>query len=287
MLSDRDYYRAPNPGQRRNFWNSHSITVNLIVINVAVFILQWLTNGGINQYFALAPVMGFPRIIWQCFTYQFLHGGFGHIFWNMYSLFLFGRFLEQSLGRRRFLALYLVSGVLGGIFFTLANFNTLNYCVGASGAVCGVMAATALVYPHMRLFIFGLIPVKLWWFAAGYFLLELLNHSQGSVSGIAHCAHLGGGLAGALYLLFKGNSAVAPAWLRNLFRPSVKPPKNNGGWHAAPPPPPPPREPREFDRRELDRILDKMSRQGYDQLTPEEKETMREAAAELRRRRGE
>jgi membrane associated rhomboid family serine protease len=284
MLSDRDYYRSnPQGGGRPNFWRSHSITINLVVINVICFLLQKLTGERFTGFFALDPVAELPLRLLQCFTYQFLHSSFSHIFWNMYSLWLFGSILEQRIGRRRFLALYLSSGVLGGIFFLLANLNGVAYCVGASGAVCGVLAATAMVYPNLRLFFFAIVPLKLWWYAVGYFLLEFYYATHGSLSGIAHCAHLGGALAGFLYMLFRSNSAVAPSWLRNLFRPRPAGRKDEEpGWHVPPPPPP-----RDIDRQELDRILDKMARQGFDQLTPAEKETMRAAAAELRRRRGE
>ena len=288
MLSDRDYYREEPQWKRQGYWNRHSAVFHLIVINVAVYLLGKI--GQDNQLVAWGALFTEGQSLWQVWrlvTYQFLHAGFTHLLFNMYSLWLFGRMVEAALGKRRFVTLYLVSGVLGGALFFLANWNSGAVCVGASGACFGVMVAAAMAFPHSRfMLLLPPIPMKLWVMVVIYCGLEIYYQLVGMNNGIAHLAHLGGALGGFLYMRRLGVRAYVPQWLRRLFggdsrprwqappRPSSRPPE---AWKQS--------EPFEYSQDELNRILDKMSRQGYSQLTEQEKWTLRQSAEELKRRR--
>ncbi|MGN0866253.1 MAG: rhomboid family intramembrane serine protease [Oligosphaeraceae bacterium] len=278
MLSDRDYYSRP---PRRNPWGFSAWTgvATLIYLNAIVFLVGGLLDGNGNLVRAFALVGDKPWQLWRLVTYQFLHASLSHILMNMYGVWLFGRMVEQALGKARFLLLYLFSGVLGGVFFLLANQGSPAYCVGASGAEFGVMVAAALAFPQARFFLLlPPIPVRLWVLALVYCILEVLMlHDNGS---IAHIAHLGGALGGFLFM-------------RRLMRPARRSPfdRDPGRQRHSPPPPRPPFSPQEsdvsdapIDSEELNRILDKLSRQGIDQLTPREKASLSRAAEALKHR---
>ena len=156
MLSDRDYFNRP-PSD--NFWQRHSAVFLLIVANVVVYLLTMLTGGTTGAY-ARRPsllVVGGELLtdssyawqIWRLVTYQFLHANFWHLFLNMYGVWLFGGMVERELGKIKTIILYLFSGVLGGIFFILANWNNSTPpCVGASGSLFGLMVAAAIAFQN-------------------------------------------------------------------------------------------------------------------------------------------
>jgi hypothetical protein len=144
------------------------------------------------------------------------------------------------------------------------------------------MVAAAMAFPQARfMLLLPPIPIKLWVMVLFYCGLEIYYQMAGSNPNVAHLAHLGGALGGFLYMRRLGVRAYVPQWLRRLFGASSRP-----RWQAPPrPSEPPPSEPFVYSQDELNRILDKMSRQGYAQLTEQEKWTLRESAEELRRRR--
>ena len=271
MFSERDYYRNPEP--RRRGFAGMSGTGTLILINIACFVLANLSDFFLNKTFLAANA---PLQVWRLFTYQFIHKDFWHIFLNMYGLWLFGRYLEGLIGKARLIILYLFCGVLGGIFFLIANWGTPAGCIGASGAEFGIMVATAIAFPKVTFFlIFPPLPVKLWVLALVYVGLELIANFNGSQDGIAHMAHLGGALGGLLYMkrLIASAMGSAPRTRRTAPRPTPEPaPAYDDS------------EPYAFDQKELDRILDKMSRQGYGQLTERERNSLRRFSEELKKR---
>ncbi len=285
MFNERDYNRNPNnSGQnsQNSYWNRHSVVFHLIVINAVVFFLSHLSGSyELRDFGCLNGRL--PLQIWRLFTYQFLHSDFWHVFWNMYSLWLFGRMVEKPLGRKRFLTLYLVSGLIGGACYLLANWGEVGTCVGASGATFGVMVAAAMAFPKAQfVLIFPPVPIRLWVMVLIFVGLEVLNASSGQNSGIAHLAHLGGALGGFLFmrrLAAKHGSHYGDSQGYNRYQQT--PPRN------PPPPPPPPRssKPFVFNQDKLNTILDKMSRQGYDQLDFEERDYLRNCSEELKRRR--
>jgi hypothetical protein len=120
-------------------------------INVGVFLVMWLLRlDGLYALLALSYNGLFRGMIWQPVTYMFLHGGFMHLLFNMFTLFFLGPETERAMGSRHFLAMYLLSGVLGGLGWIWLSPHSHALCVGASGAIYGVLAAFATLYPRRR-----------------------------------------------------------------------------------------------------------------------------------------
>ncbi|MBS0322199.1 MAG: rhomboid family intramembrane serine protease [Proteobacteria bacterium] len=186
-----------------------TVTLFLIVANVAVYLLQ-TTLPYVVVPFALWPLdagalsggqVSFQP--WQVVTYAFLHGGLGHLFFNMYGLYLFGGALERVVGTRRYVSYYFVcvitaaiaqlimAKVVGGVYPT----------IGASGGVFGLLLAYAAYFPNNKLMlIFVPVPIPSRIFVLLYAALELVLGVTGTQSGVAHFAHLGGLVGGALML---------------------------------------------------------------------------------------
>jgi membrane associated rhomboid family serine protease len=254
---------------------------NLLYANGIVFIMQFINpslNMTLLNNFALNPFDVIYRFkIWQLVTYMFLHGGFWHIFFNMFILWMFGAELEREWGTREFLKYYFIGGIGAGLTVVLfSNAST----IGASGAVYAVMLAYALRYPDRMLYIYFLFPVKVKYFMGFMVLLSFFSTIGPNTDGIAHAAHLGGIAVGYLYLrhglvLYKlrqmlsglssstGKRAKSPGMKNMKYRP--------GGAGKA-----------EYYRKAIDEILDKINRVGYLNLTDEEKKILEEGSAYLR-----
>ncbi len=175
---------------------------SLLIANVAVFVFQALfvsPGGAFVDWFALSrDGMGRLRV-WQLFTYTLLHGGSMHLLMNMIGLYFFGRELESALGERTFLRLYVLAGVVAGLGWLVVGGGPGRVCIGASGAVYGVLGMYAALYPRRRvtLLLFLVVPVTLSAraLALGFMGMSFLMMLEGG-SGVAHAAHLFGGLSG-------------------------------------------------------------------------------------------
>jgi membrane associated rhomboid family serine protease len=185
----------------------------LILINVAVFLLQQLAGEQIQQLFALWPLgAGFRP--WQLITYAFLHGGVLHIFFNMFALYMFGGALERYWGGRRLVLFFLVCVLTAALTQLAVQYpaaaatltdaeDAVGPVIGASGGVFGVLLAFAWYFPKQRIILlFPPIPMPAWLFVTLYGLLELFLGVTGTQQGVAHFAHLGGMLGGALCILY-------------------------------------------------------------------------------------
>jgi membrane associated rhomboid family serine protease len=216
---------------------------------------------------ALIDLMVFvPRWIllrpWSIVTYMFVHAGFGHIFWNMLGLFFFGPQVESRLGSRRFLQLYLISGIAGAVLSFAFSFNAS--IVGASAGLFGVMMAFAIFWPRQQILIWGIIPVEARWLVAITTVITLFSIRGGGGDGIAHFAHLGGYLGAYLFL-----RAIDPAKTVARFRArTVAPTKTEqiSNWKRVDV-----SKVHEVNRDELNRILDKINASGLASLTPQER----------------
>jgi membrane associated rhomboid family serine protease len=190
------------------------VTRALLIANVLVFLLQAMGNDlAITVRFALWPlgqspygdVVGFEP--WQLVTYSFLHGGFGHIAFNMFALWMFGGPVENALGARRY-ALYYFICVVGAALAQLLAIAVLQPedfypTVGASGGIFGLLLAFAALYPEARVaLIFFPVPVRAPVFVLGYVVLEFFLGVTNLQRGVAHFAHLGGALVGFLLILY-------------------------------------------------------------------------------------
>jgi membrane associated rhomboid family serine protease len=206
---------------------------------------------------------------------MFLHGGFGHIFWNMFGLWMFGAELEYSWGTRDFLKFYFVSGIGGGVLVWLTSFvglsSAVSVTIGASGAIFGLLVAYGLMWPDRMIFIFGVLPMRAIQFVIIYGAIQVFQGFTGTGGNVAVFAHIGGGLTGLIYL--KGGWRIQ-VYFEHLVR-QLKRRRFTviqGG-----------RQHREEERHpdmddEVDRILDKIAREGMDSLDEQERRILKRAS---------
>jgi membrane associated rhomboid family serine protease len=181
------------------------VTRALILVNVAVFLLQQVAGDALITWFALWPLGSGLFRLWQLLTYAFLHGSIAHIFLNMFALYMFGRALESYWGGRRFIFFYLIC-VLAAALTQLAvqaAGASAEPVLGASGGIFGVLLAFGWYFPRQRLILLPIpIPLPAWLFVTLYALVELYLGFTGKQADVAHFAHLGGMLGGALCILY-------------------------------------------------------------------------------------
>ena len=212
--------------------------------------------------------------VWQIVTGALLHdpNGIGHIFFNCFSIFIFGRYVEDWLGPRRYLAFLLASAVCASLAYLLFAVlgNRVYPMVGASGAAMGVLAYVALRMPNLTVMLFFVLPIKLWILALILIVLDLLG-SLSVDSNVAHTAHLGGALYGWLYFRHAGRIEGLFGGVDRFFdRRRARQEKH--------------RHEREAEMRvEIDRILDKVNREGMSALSDEERRFLKRAGERLRR----
>jgi membrane associated rhomboid family serine protease len=179
----------------------------LLIINTVVFLIDYLFAPvhAVLGIAALIPdfvVYRFPWYVWQLFTFQFLHGGFGHLLFNMLALWMFGLPLEQTWGTRRFLKYYFLCGIGAGICDVVVNellghHNTST--IGASGGIYGLLLAFGVLFPDTTVLMDFLFPIKAKYLVMIYAAIAFFS-ALGANSGISNLAHLGGMLFGLLYL---------------------------------------------------------------------------------------
>lgn len=195
-----------------------SVTKNIIIINVIMFLATLVNEDFMIRTFAMffpaSPLFKW----WQPVTHMFMHGGFWHIFFNMYTLLMFGTMVERTIGTKKFLTFYFITG-LGAVALhsgvqwiqaqhflsagaELSYWNILRTpTVGASGAIYGVLIGFAMLYPDAPLtLIFPPVTLKAKWFVIIFAVIELATGVRGVTDGVAHFAHLGGMLFGFLLL---------------------------------------------------------------------------------------
>ena len=169
----------------------------LLIANAVVFALTWVIGREfVLEWFSFQPTKVLLRP-WTPLTYMFLHADFWHVFWNMVMLFFFGPPLESKWGSKEFIRYYLVCG-LGGVAlsFLFVSFSI----IGASAAVYGIMLAFAMAWPNAPIYVWGIFPVPAKWLVGAFFLISFFSAFGGAGGGVAHFAHLGGLVAGLIYL---------------------------------------------------------------------------------------
>ncbi|WP_418315772.1 rhomboid family intramembrane serine protease [Piscinibacter sakaiensis] len=180
------------------------VTQALLLANVAMFCLSFFVGNLLFGLFALWPIGG-GFMPWQIVSYSFLHGGFGHLFFNMLGLWMFGSELERVWGQKRYLQFYFAS-VLAAAATQLATATlsgSIYPTVGASGGLFGLLLAFGMTFPNRMIVpLIPPIPMKAKVFVAIYGGLELFLGVTGTVSGVAHFAHLGGMLGGYLMIRY-------------------------------------------------------------------------------------
>ncbi len=295
-----NYYRPSTFGGFQFF---PPIIKSLLIANTGVFLLEMFFGsfhfGEIgfseifDRVFGLMP-LGQGFYLWQLITYQFVHANFWHLFFNMvFGLWMFGMEVEHVWGSKKFLIYYLSCGVVAGLVQLILSpiFEpALGPTVGASGAIYGVMIAFAAIFPDRYIFLYFLIPIKV-----KYFVIILIVFSVISVGGqgnVANLAHLGGAVAGYLYILYDQHR-LNRGRRRTNFQSSM----SSGHWshpisssgdivdakifdiNGAKLP-----EQKEDSvdlQKRIDEILDKISRSGYQSLSDEEKKILFEASKRM------
>jgi membrane associated rhomboid family serine protease len=178
----------------------------LLIANVAIFLLQFFVGrafAGVFSYLALVPaqVVG-SFYLWQLVTYMFIHGGLWHILWNMLALWMFGVELEQTWGTDRFLRFYFICGVGAGICVVLLSYafgDPRIATIGSSGAIYGILAASAALWPDRTILAFFFFPMKMKYFVMIIGAITFLN-SWNPASPVSDIAHLSGLLIGLIYV---------------------------------------------------------------------------------------
>jgi membrane associated rhomboid family serine protease len=245
--------------------------LRIIVANVICYALITLLLGTGDPFlrhkgYLLFEWLSFvPREVlwkpWTIVTYMFLHGGMGHILFNMLGLFFFGPRLEDRLGSKHFLGLYFASGIMGAALSLV--FTPGARIIGASGAVFGIFLAFARNWPRERVYIYFLFPIEARVLVVVMTVLALYGGASGG-GGVAHFAHLGGFAGGYLYLRWAEWSSPAARFKRRARAPAS--PVSVDSWKNI----------RRDDlhpvnREELDRVLAKLEREGPGSLTADEK----------------
>ena len=297
MLDDRSYMREPDwrPASDRS---GISLCVVLIVLNILFYIIQSRSQGFTASWMLRASDIQSGEI-WKLLTFQFLHGGFFHLLINCLMIWFAGRQIEESLGKLKFLSLYLIAGVFGGLLqcvLTWIGFLADYPVVGASAGVSGLIAAFAVLLWNRELtfLLMFIIPITM---KAKYILLVLVGIDLVGLlaggTGIAHGAHLGGVMWGVMFILLfvQGGtwSGAEPYWeqIKERFNAGRerKVVTINGGARA-------------YSRREsssgpvqevdyvaseIDPILDKISEHGIHSLNDKERAILERARKNMGR----
>jgi membrane associated rhomboid family serine protease len=242
---------------------------------VAVFVVGALLRHGNNNfiefYFSFRVHEATAGLqVWRWVSYQFVHGGAGHVLFNMLGLYFFGPSLERTFGSRRFLTFYLTCGAVGSLLFSLwvlvfSPGAAHTDLIGASGAVLGLLTGCAVLFPGMM--IFGIIPIRI--FAVFFGILYLLSMLDPRDPGrLSNACHLGGMLAAVAWIYYIRHGSN---WLRQ-----TRDRANRGAWQRK-------LQILEDERREVDRILAKVHEEGLQSLTRHEKKTLKRASERQRR----
>ena len=237
----------------------------LIIINTIVFLFGEIAKDQL----ALSPVFGlsanniWPTIIWQPITYMFIHGDWIHIFFNMFVLWMCGSEIESIWGRREFLKYYFITGAGSGLVWLLFNIsNPLAILGGASGAIYGLLLAYGLMFPNRKILIYFLFPVKVKYFVLFLGVMAFISSIGTSGSNISHLTHLSGMIIGYIYIKSPWTWPKMLLWINSKVI-DVKQRKKEK------------KETRKMNmQQKVDRLLDKINKVGYDNLTEEEKEDL-------------
>ena len=197
----------------RLFGNIPTATRNLFLVNALMFIATCINQNYMVATFAMFfPTSPFFHW-WQPVTHMFMHGGFWHIFLNMWCLLMFGSALERSIGSRKFVLFYFVAGLGAVAVHTLVQYlqgPILNVpTLGASGAIYGIQIGYAMLYPNdIWTLVFPPVSLKAKWFVLIFIAIELFTGITGTADGVAHFAHLGGALFGFLLMLYCSRASL-------------------------------------------------------------------------------
>ncbi|MBL0051166.1 MAG: rhomboid family intramembrane serine protease [Bacteroidetes bacterium] len=280
-------------------FSTNNATMKLLMINVAVFVvyniifvteLFFNSNAPVSSLISnnLSLPSSFSLVIfkpWSYFTYMFFHTDVFHILFNMLALYWIGNLFEEYLGSKKLVAVYIVSGLCGGLLFQLA-YNTLplfssvaagSQLIGASAGIVGLMVATAVLIPNHEVMLILLGQVKLKWLVIVLVLLFYFNIPKSNAGG--EISHLGGALFGYLFMIYLRKGTDLTKWMQNILgiftnerktkmRILEKTKLNDEQYNQR----------KKIMEETVDSILDKINKSGYNSLTKEEKDILYRAS---------
>ena len=266
------YQFQSNPGEFSYKPTLFTNAIKVIIsVNFGIFVLQSLSQSEALFFplFGLVPKLVWSdRMVWQPFTYLFLHGGVWHILINMFVLWMFGGELERLWGKHEFLKFYFITGIGSGLVTMLFDLQSMTPIVGASGAVYGVLLAYGLTYPNRTVYLYGIIPVKSIWFVLGIGLIAFMS-SFNNMSQISHMTHLSGMLIG--YFMLKKPFRLSGLWFQIR--------KKTLEYRIQ-------KEEKKMSRKfrvesDINRLLDKINEEGFDSMSIEEQERLYKGSKSL------
>ena len=269
--------------------------LKLIFINAGFFLIAMLINlfgflfFGVREF--LSPILSLPSAWsdifikpWTLLTYQFSHFGVFHFAFNMLVLYFAGNIFSDFFQKKDAFKVYVFGGVVAALMFVLASnyipvFRGNSYTlIGASGSVMAILFAATLYAPNIQVYLFGIFQVKLKWIAVAYFVLDLISISESNAGG--HIAHIGGAIFGCCFALYRQGKlgvplmASKPESKYNSRKLKLEHKRGNSGFATS----------NQSNKNgnpsqdEVDAILDKISKSGYDRLSKEEKDILFKAS---------
>lgn len=300
-IYDREYYRREGPSFLEAFAGRGQACKWLIMLNVGIYLIQVLTTprgmryGPFDEIFWLNPLDVRQGQIWQLLTYAFLHGGPMHLLFNMLFLWWFGSDVEDIYGTREFTAMYLTCAVVGGLVQVICFWLGIvpaSVCVGASGAVTGVMVICASHFPTRVIYLFFVLPVPIWLLVVFNVAQDLLGLLGGSPGNTAFSVHLGGAAFGFLYYKMQWRLLnLLPdfrSWQRPARRPELRIYREEAPQPAMSVTAPAAGSGPESDEHleaKVDALLEKVGRSGQASLTASEREFLQRASEVYKKRR--
>ena len=284
---DRNYSRDRDSSLQGSLSNA-SVVTWLLLINAAIFVWDSIFYGSLRgDALTIEPLAAFSVEksifkfqVWRILTYQFVHGNFLHLMFNMIVLYFFGPTIEQWWGSRRFLAFYLTCGASGAIIAALLGtvpglilFHQATMLVGASGSIFGILIGCASLFPHRKVrLIFPPIPMTMRTLALVVLTISALSVISGSANAGGEAAHLGGALLG--FVLVKNADWLN--WADSISPRSTMARLDETRWQRQ-------QKRTRLDRAKVDHILDKVRDQGLQSLTRKEKKLLAKATDQHRR----
>lgn len=284
-MGDRDYFQAGYDSAPRDsigggsFWATFRVTkiviASLLGIHLALAIVNatggrsaWLS---VVRIFELQPDRVLDGWIWQLLTMGLIHAsGVWHVLLNCVFVWIFGRMIEGRISTRQYLGFLAGATVLGSLFFVASAVLTgdQSAAIGASGFCMGMMVLAASWYPQMEIYLWGILRMRLWALAAAFVFIDLLQTLNGA-GAVAYTAHLGGAAYGWIYFKYGRRIEGAVASVDKVVdkRQAKKQQKNTEQSHEL--------------RAEVDRILDKVNREGMQSLTAQERKFLKSASKKL------
>lgn len=303
-IADRQYHQMPpNMPRQPSRLDGAPVVKWLMIINIAIFLIDvlWKASGelfgplGAYGHFSVGTVFEHGQV-WRFLTFQFLHGSVGHLFFNMFALYMFGAFVEQWWGSRKFVVFYLASGCSGALFYSLLyslglfGKDAINLgggfalpaeyipLVGASAGIYACLIGVAVIAPNLQIrLLFPPIPMKMRTFALGILGIAVLVTFMNWSNAGGEAGHLGGAILGFILMKYPRSLAWLDRW---PTRPSAGRGKSRRTFDAKVVKETKirPRTHIHLDDSEVDRILDKVNREGLQSLTEKERDVLRRAS---------